>query len=248
MMADKLRQLVKGVPGVSILTGLPTSAEGYVTGSNWRKLDPVTLGLSQGVPAWSGGVGGVYAWSSYIDLSGMDSRNQALVPMNFMVQEGGPPSPIVINTQLGEFLYDCRIWEGMSSVPISDVDLCRAVGGYGADYFLNTEDFEHLIGGRFTVWGSSSASMLPLVINREFAGSGDVTNTDRIYCYAVICNVGLLVPVDPTPPGPPNPVEPGITYPPRRLILGAMETEIPDLTSLEIMRRSYELQQGQDVD
>lgn len=187
-------------------------------GSNWEQINGANA------------TNGAYLVSqTYFDMAGMTMEEKTLFIEAAAVQEGcnfemtGPTGAKV-------WCYDL-----ITSIPftISDWDYEQGLGLLGPNN--GGLNFEHVVYGRFRLFANDVdfAGTTPVLVSSDTFGSGQPTNSDRLYSYRILIGTANITQV---------------LAPPARHLIIADAREEPEYSQLMRMKRSYELQQSYDED
>lgn len=184
-------------------------------GGNWEQ-------INQG--------GNHYAVSqTYFDMAGMTLEEKTLFIEAAAVQEG---SNFEITGPTGAKLW---VYDLITSIPF-DVSEWNYRMGLGFTQTLSGAlNFEHVLYGRFRLFANDVdfAGTTPVLVTSDTFGSGQPTNSDRLYSYRILVPFGTVA---------------GFVVPPARHLILAQAKEEAQYAQLMRMMRSYELQQSHDED
>lgn len=206
--------LTKDLGYLEILNGLPTPSIGT---------------QSYGMGHWQEN-NEVFYQEQIIDIAGLTKQELTFFPLSGDVQRG----PISLG------LTDAIITESIfvSSSPIAiqnqpAYDLWNLIGQGGS----NTE-FSNILWGRQWTWvkNTSIPQNFGISVATTNLGSGEPTNSDRLYVYRVASFFGY------------TPNSGFAELPSVRLLISGQLREEAEFEQLMRMRRSYELQQTYDED
>jgi hypothetical protein len=164
----------------------------------------------------------------YFDMAGMTLEEKTLFIEAVAVQE---PSNFEIGGPTGAKLW---VYDIVTSMPF-DISTWQFRFGLGYPQVSGQLNFEHVLYGRFRLFANDVdfAGTTPVMVTSDTFGSGQPTNSDRLYSYRI------LVPFATTASG--------IVPPGRHLILADAKEEA-EYSQLMRMMRSYDLQQEPDRD
>ena len=166
---------------------------------------------------------------TYFDMAGMTQEEKTLFFEAIAVQEG---SNYEITGPTGAKLW---VYDLITSIPfdITDWDYRFGLGYSGTR--SGALNFEHVLYGRFRLFANDVdfAGTTPVLVTSDTFGSGQPTNSDRLYSYRIIVPFGT--------------VTAAVVPPARHLVLADVKEE-PEYVQLMRMKRSYELQQSHDED
>lgn len=166
---------------------------------------------------------------TYFDMAGMTLEDKTLFIEAAAVQEG---SNFEITGPTGAKLW---VYDIITSVPF-DISQWNYRMGLG---FTQTNsgalNFEHVLYGRFRLFANDVdfAGTTPVLVTSDTFGSGQPTNSDRLYSYRIVIPFGTVS---------------GAIVPPSRHLIVADAREESEYSQLMRMKRSYELQQSHDED
>ena len=166
---------------------------------------------------------------TYFDMAGMTLEEKTLFIEAVAVQEG---SNFEITGPTGAKLW---VYDLVTSIPfdVSDWNYRFGLGFPQANG--GALNFEHVLYGRFRLFANDVdfAGTTPVMVTSDTFGSGQPTNSDRIYSYRILVPFGT--------------VTAAIVPPARHLILADAKEEA-EYSQIMRMLRSYELQQEPDRD
>lgn len=185
-------------------------------GSNWEQIN-------------GPGTEGYLVSQTYFDMAGMTLEEKTLFFEAIAVQEG---SGFGITGPTG-----CRLWvyDLVTSIPF-DISGWNYQMGLGFAGTNNGDlNFEHVLYGRYRLFANDVdfAGVTPVLVASDTFGSGQPTNSDRLYTYRILVPDATLT---------------GAIVPPARHLVLADIKEEPEYVQLMRMKRSYELQQSHDED
>jgi len=187
----------------------------FTEGSNWEAIQSGTND---------------YAVSeTYFDMAGMSLDEKTLFIEAMAVQEG---SNFEITGPTGAKLW---VYDIITSVPF-DLSIWEYRMGLGFPAAQGGQlNFEHVLYGRFRLFANDVdfAGTTPVLVTSDTFGSGQPTNSDRLYSYRILVPFAT--------------VSAAIVPPARHLVLANAKDE-PEYTQIMRMLRSYELQQSYDED
>ena len=166
---------------------------------------------------------------TYFDMSGMTIDEKTLFIEAATVQEG---SNFEITGPTGAKLW---VYDLITSIPF-DLTIWNYRMGLGfpavAGGLLN---FEHVLYGRYRLFANDVdfAGTTPVLVTSDTFGSGQPTNSDRLYSYRIVIPFGTVT---------------GAIVPPARHLILATAREEAEYAQIMRMLRSYELQQSYDED
>lgn len=166
---------------------------------------------------------------TYFDMAGMTLEDKTLFIEAAAVQEG---SNFEITGPTGAKLW---VYDLITSIPF-DVSEWNYRMGLGFTQTLSGAlNFEHVLYGRFRLFANDVdfAGTTPVLVTSDTFGSGQPTNSDRLYTYRILVPFGTVT---------------GAIVPPARHLILANAKEEPEYSQLMRMKRSYELQQSYDED
>jgi hypothetical protein len=166
---------------------------------------------------------------TYFDMAGMTHDEKTLFFEAIAVQEG---SNFEITGPTGAKLW---VYDLITSIPfdVSNWDYRFGLGWSGTS--AGELNFEHVLYGRYRLFANDVdfAGTTPVQVTSDTFGSGQPTNSDRLYSYRIIIPFGT--------------VAAAVVPPARHLVLADIKDE-PEYVQLMRMMRSYELQQAPDRD
>lgn len=166
---------------------------------------------------------------TYFDMAGMTLEEKTLFIEAAAVQEGcnfeitGPTgSKVWCYDLITSIPFDVSLW-----------DYEQGLGFMGANN--GALNFEHVLYGRFRLFANDVdfAGTTPVLVSSDTFGSGQPTNSDRLYSYRILIGTANIT---------------GILAPPARHLIIADAREEAQYSQLMRMKRSYELQQSHDED
>ena len=166
---------------------------------------------------------------TYFDMAGMTLEEKTLFIEAAAVQEG---SNFEITGPTGAKLW---VYDFITSIPF-DVSEWNYRMGLGFTQTLSGAlNFEHVLYGRFRLFANDVdfAGTTPVLVTSDTFGSGQPTNSDRLYSYRILVPFGTVT---------------GAIVPPARHLILADAREEAQYSQLMRMMRSYELQQSHDED
>lgn len=178
---------------------------------------------------WRLSSGGIYIMEEVIDIGGLTNMTFTFFPLGGDVQRGGPVSLGITGGYITEQIY-------VTSSPI-EPDLSQPASTWILPNQDKT-DFKNVIWGRKWVWALDTAltQNFGRQVYSSLAGSGEPTNSDRLYVYRVVALVGR------------TPSSGSAEIPACRLVLTGQMKEEAEYQQIMRYRRSYELQQSHDED
>ena len=185
---------------------------------------------------WSDlGVGGQFVSENYFDLAGMSMEDKTLFFDGIAVQEAGNTS-----FQNGAAGDSYVVYDIMTSIPVDFTDPGVQAGliNHGLGFPASRLDFEHVLYQRRRRYSLDLdfAAAFPNLIEEEQSGSLMPSASDRIYSYCYVAIYDLSGTVS------------GITVAGRRHLISASPRAEPEFEHIMRLKRSYDLQQSQDVD
>lgn len=174
---------------------------------------------------------GTFVSSSYIDLAGLSIEQETVFFDAGMVQQSNLDSLTVAGAGEGIAVIDV-----MTSIPLNDTDLIASVAP-GIGFPGSKINFEHVIFARSNFLRADlDMAQLALVPLRSFQyGSMNATASDRIYCYRIVF-VDLAAPAG------------TLFVSNARHVLIANPTKEAEYEYIMRLKKSYDLQQSNDVD
>lgn len=201
-----------------VATRAPDPAPGIwtvTTGSGWEQIN--------------GPVEGYLVSQTYFDMAGMTMEDKTLFIEAAAVQEG---TNFEITGPTGAKLW---VYDLITSIPfdISQWDYRTGLGFLGNNN--GGLNFEHVLYGRFRLYANDLdfAGTTPVLVSSDTFGSGQPTNSDRLYSYRILVAAATTT---------------GALVPPARHLIIADAREEQEYSQLMRMKRSYELQQSYDED
>lgn len=187
----------------------------FTEGSGW---DSIQSGLND------------YAVSrTYFDMAGMTQEERTLFFQAITIQEG---SNFEITGPTGAKLW---VLDLVTSIPF---DLTQWNYRFGLGFMGSQSgalNFEHVLFGQYRLFANDVdfAGTTPVLVTSDTFGSGQPTNSDRLYSYRILVPFAT--------------VAAAIVPPARHLVLADTKEE-KEYVRLMRMLRSYELQQQPDRD
>lgn len=165
---------------------------------------------------------------TYFDMTGMTLEEKTLFIEAVAIQE---PSNFEITGPTGAKLW---VYDIVTSVPF-DVSNWNYRFGVGFPQLGTALNFEHVLYGRWRLFANDVdfAGTTPVMVTSDTFGSGQPTNSDRLYSYRILVPFATVA---------------SAIVPPARHLVLADAREEPEYTQLMRMMRSYELQQEPDRD
>lgn len=187
----------------------------FTEGSGW---DAVQSGLND------------YAVSqTYFDMAGMTQEERTLFFQAITIQEG---SNFEITGPTGAKLW---VLDLVTSIPF---DLTQWNYRFGLGFSGSQSgalNFEHVLFGQYRLFANDVdfAGTTPVLVTSDTFGSGQPTNSDRLYSYRILVPFATVA---------------AAIIPPARHLVLADTKEEKEYVRLMRMLRSYELQQQPDRD
>lgn len=185
---------------------------------------------------WSDlGVGGQFVSECFFDLTGMSMEDKTIFIDGITVQEAGNTAIAAGAAGDSYVVYDI-----MTSIPVdfTDPGVQAALVNHGLGFPAARLDFEHVLYQRRRRYSLEldQAAAFPSLVEEEQSGSLMPTASDRIYsyCYMAIYEISGTIS--------------GITVAGRRHLISATPKDEPEFQHIMRLKRSYDLQQSQDVD
>ena len=185
---------------------------------------------------WSDlGTGGQFVSENFFDLAGMSMEDKTMFFDGMTAQEAGQHI-----FQAGSAGDSFVLYDIMTSIPVDFTDAGVRAGliNHGLGFPASRLNFEHVLYQRRRRYALDldTAAAFPNLMEDEQSGSLMPTASDRIYsyCYMAIYDISGTVA--------------GITVAGRRHLISASPRAEPEFEHIMRLKRSYDLQQSQDVD
>lgn len=184
-------------------------------GGNWEQINQ--------------GINNYLVSQTYFDMAGMTLEDKTLFIEAAAVQEG---SNFEITGPTGAKLW---VYDLITTIPFDVSDWSYRMGLGFTQTLSGALNFEHVLYGRFRLFANDVdfAGTTPVLVSSDTFGSGQPTNSDRLYSYRILVPFGTVT---------------GAIVPPSRHLIIADAREESEYSQLMRMKRSYELQQSYDED
>lgn len=181
---------------------------------------------------WTKITGQIFCSESFFDLAGLAMESKTIIPTGITCQRGN--SPLLQGATPGDNFIMLDV---LTSIPVSINPDVLNWFNVGPGFPGSTLNFEHVLymrGQRWTV-DVDTNSQFPLMADEWQSGSMASTASDRVYSYRVVLvNTGNQSARIITPSG--------------RHVMDVEAKEEPTYEYLMRLKRSYDLQNGPDVD
>jgi len=181
------------------------------------------------------GQGGQFVSENYFDLAGLSMEDKTMFFDGMTTQEAG--NMAFGGGAAGDSVV---VYDIMTSVPFDATNIAvqAAILNVGLGFPGGRLDYEHVLYQRVRrhTLDTTNAAAFPLLVEDKQSGSLMPTASDRIYSYRYVFIVDISGTLS------------GMTIPGSRHLISASPREEPEFEHIMRLKRSYDLQQSQDVD